>query len=74
MYNGFEDLNRNELEELTGGMIGWIIVGAIVLVAGTLVGDHYLEKKTGKDAVEWAGTGISMLGNALQDIGEALMN
>lgn len=73
MNNNFVVLNNNDLETVNGGLIGTIIT-AVVLVGGSLVGDHVLEEKTGKDAVEWFGTGLSVAGQKLQDLGNKLMN
>lgn len=73
MNNEFVNLNEEELNDVNGGIIGYLIVGG-VLVAGALVGDHYLSKNTGRDAIGWVGYGLDRAGNALQSFGQTLMN
>lgn len=72
MNTEFVMLDNTELDNVNGGLIGEIIVGAIIVV-GTLVGDHMLEKETGRDAVEWAGYGMTKAGQKLQEWGQTLM-
>lgn len=73
MNDEFVNLSEEELNDINGGVIGYFIAGG-VLVVGTLVGDHYLCKNTGRDAIGWVGYGMKQAGSALQNFGQALMN
>lgn len=70
----FVILNNNELEDVNGGSGLGLLIGGVLLVGGALVGDYFLNKYTGRNAVQWVGVGLSEAGNALQKAGQALMN
>jgi hypothetical protein len=69
----FVELNNNEQEEVNGGLIG-LIIGGIVLVAGTIVGNEALERNTEHDLAGWIGYGLDKAGEALSTAGDWLMN
>lgn len=70
MNNVIVNIDEVELEDINGG---GLVAGAVIVV-GTLVVDHIVEEKTGKDIVSWTGTGLVEAGKGLQYVGEKLMN